>query len=1093
MDPGDGSNPIVERIVSADRPVVVVRGPAACGKTTAAVSLYRHYLDEAGRPTCLLLAPNAPAAQRLRRMILASSPGGVAVAPAVATFATLTSRVLADANDVSSPLSALARRLLLSRIVAELNAAGALPALSAVAETPGLVVALDHAIAEVKRAAVEPDDLAAAIGTARDKRTDLVAVYRRYQQELQARGAHDVEGQAWLARDCLRSAGPGKPLPGADGLDAVVADGFTDFTPTQLEILSVLAERLGRVVVTLAVADDGRGRMWHWTRRTLRAIRRRFGERLAEIELPAGAQRGGLRALAKNVFNRSGRCEAPAGLSVIAAPGLDAEVAAVARRVKARLCAGAGPGTIAVLARGMEAYGEAIRRIFREHDIPVADAPGTLSDQPIVRFVLRVASLGPRFVWRDCLGLIRSRYFRPAALGEYDERTVRAAETIIREGNVLAGRQEYAAAAERIAARARRDQPAEDDATDTGPRPPDAKAIERAGEMLGALFDLAERASEASGLASVIETLRLRDAARAHGEAELIARDLRALATLEAALAALEDPPPPIGHLRDALSAVTCPPARGESLVDVLDVLDARALRHEHVFLLGVSERGFPRRFTESSLIGEADRTRWRDRGVALDGRDDLTAREMLLFYLAVSRADKTLTVSYLESDASGQAQAPSSFLLSLLEPVGGIEASAVETISPGTMVPPPDELASGRDAFNAGISGLFARTDPVDRAALAWAAAQTPGKLRRAAMGLRARRRRWLRGECDEFDGRITDPALRAQLGRRFPGETVFSAGRLEMYGQCPWRYFATYILKLAPLAEPQRQLEPATRGTFCHNVLFRVMRLLGERLGRPVRVAELPADALGAALDEAISAEADDVEARRPPYPVLWGIQLDQMREAVLQYLLDAGRDAILDPEAMHFELAFGSDPGVAGAQDPASCPEPVTVRTSAGPVRLRGRIDRVDRVSFEDVAGLLVVDYKTGRLPTVADMAAGRSLQMPLYAAAAETLLGETCVGGAYHRVATTPGATRRLFAAIDVRRGRARYAIDPNYEDRRQAAMETVGRFVARMADGQFDALPTHTCPSYCPFRQICHYSPARAEVKTPPTGGAEEGS
>ena len=43
-------------------------------------------------------------------------------------------------------------------------------------------------------------------------------------------------------------------------------------------------------------------------------------------------------------------------------------------------------------------------------------------------------------------------------------------------------------------------------------------------------------------------------------------------------------------------------------------------------------------------------------------------------------------------------------------------------------------------------------------------------------------------------------------------------------------------------------------------------------------------------------------------------------------------------------------------------------------------------------------------------------------------------------------------------------------------------------------GRFDLAPTHDCPSYCPFRQICHYSPVRAELKG--TGGEddeEEGS
>ena len=50
--------------------------------------------------------------------------------------------------------------------------------------------------------------------------------------------------------------------------------------------------------------------------------------------------------------------------------------------------------------------------------------------------------------------------------------------------------------------------------------------------------------------------------------------------------------------------------------------------------------------------------------------------------------------------------------------------------------------------------------------------------------------------------------------------------------------------------------------------------------------------------------------------------------------------------------------------------------------------------------------------------------------------------------------------------------------------RREKIETIGRFVASMRSGRFDLLPGDTCPSYCPFRQICQYAPSRAEAKSP---------
>jgi hypothetical protein len=1082
-----------------------------------------------------------------------------------------------------------------------------LAALAAVADTPGLVVALDRAIAEIKRAAIEPDDLARAVGEARDRRGDLVAIYRRYQDELNAQGLYDVEGQAWLAREQLRKATRrgmavsamrprgvppldetdhgqvlGTPngdarvthgrdahatpagLPGLDGIRAIVADGFTDFTPTQLEILAAMAGRIERVVITLPHAQDNRRRMWHWTDRTLNNIRKQFGDRMAEVTvsqgeegpraegaedaekrrnmsktsptqpleviqrrdtvsgLPttairnpqsairnpaAGQARDGLserghcsfvpvfRDLWDAVFDIDASCELPDGLSVIAAAGMDSEVAAVARRIKRLLVGGAPAGRIAVLARGLDAYGPTIRRVFAEHDIPLAPAPVALTEVPVVRFAMDVASLGAELAWHDVLRVIRSSYFRAAALGEFDERTVAAAEMLIRDGNVQAGRKAYADAAERLAARADHDAAAgadadEGDADDPRrPRPaserPTADEFRQAGAMLARLFDLSARGAEPAGLGQVVATLQLAGVACELGQAELIARDLRALATLQDHLARLGEPPPPAVNVRSALAAVACPAARGESLVDVLDVLDARAIRYDHVFVLGVSERMFPRQHSESSLVGEADRAAWRRRGVVLDNRSDLTAREMLLFYLAITRADRTLTLSYLEADAGGAVGSASSFLLALGAAVGGLDKLPTERIAPGPHIPASESIASRRDALCAGMAGLLGSELPPAPLALAWSASAAAPALRRAAMGVWAAHQRWKPGPCNQFDGRITDAALLEDLHGRYTDSPTFSAGRLNAFGQCPWQYFATYILRLAPQVEPERRLEPAARGTFCHDVLFRLMRSLAGEAGRAVRLADVPPDKLDAELDAAIDAEARFIESRRPPYPVLWQIQLGQMRRDLRSYLQAAAAPNALATRAMRFELSFGTEIDPDQPHDEASTPDPVAIITPAGEIRLRGRLDRVDSVAFGEVAGLLIVDYKTGRLPVEKDVIEGRNLQMPLYAAAAEAILGQKCVGGAFHKIGQGAGRFERFFAAVTTARGSEPYKVDEAYQDKLDAAMATVGQFVQRMAQGRFDALPTHDCPAYCPLRQICQYSPVRAERKTPP--------
>jgi ATP-dependent helicase/DNAse subunit B len=165
-----------------------------------------------------------------------------------------------------------------------------------------------------------------------------------------------------------------------------------------------------------------------------------------------------------------------------------------------------------------------------------------------------------------------------------------------------------------------------------------------------------------------------------------------------------------------------------------------------------------------------------------------------------------------------------------------------------------------------------------------------------------------------------------------------------------------------------------------------------------------------------------------------------------------------------------------------DPASRPEPVEVETPAGIIRLCGRIDRVDRVHTPAGEGLFVVDYKTGRLPGPAETLEGRNTQVPLYTAAVESLLDEKALGGAFHGI---KDGKKSFFAAVKVYRGNVKE--DDKYVENRQQAMTTVGLAVEGIAAGRFDLLPSKDACKYCEYRRICHFSPARDELRRATAG------
>ncbi|MCK4275241.1 MAG: DEAD/DEAH box helicase family protein, partial [Phycisphaerae bacterium] len=105
MDRGGFNKKFLAKLMSHQQRVVILRGRARSGKTTAALELYRSYLDEAGSPRCLLIVPNRHTVADLKRRALAESPTGVVLSPQVMTFAALARRILSASGKPGVMLS----------------------------------------------------------------------------------------------------------------------------------------------------------------------------------------------------------------------------------------------------------------------------------------------------------------------------------------------------------------------------------------------------------------------------------------------------------------------------------------------------------------------------------------------------------------------------------------------------------------------------------------------------------------------------------------------------------------------------------------------------------------------------------------------------------------------------------------------------------------------------------------------------------------------------------------------------------------------------------------------------------------------------
>ena len=127
---------------------------------------------------------------------------------------------------------------------------------------------------------------------------------------------------------------------------------------------------------------------------------------------------------------------------------------------------------------------------------------------------------------------------------------------------------------------------------------------------------------------------------------------------------------------------------------------------------------------------------------------------------------------------------------------------------------------------------------------------------------------------------------------------------------------------------------------------------------------------------------------------------------------------------------------------------------IDTPHGPVRIGGRIDRID-LAAEDEPGCQVIDYKTGPRPSKADMAAGTSFQLPIYLWALEALLSQAERGGrarAFFLPIRRPGQSAAI--ASPTAKGKPR----PEFQAALDRAEAYIRQLHRRDAPGLFPVYP-----------------------------------
>jgi ATP-dependent helicase/nuclease subunit B len=500
----------------------------------------------------------------------------------------------------------------------------------------------------------------------------------------------------------------------------------------------------------------------------------------------------------------------------------------------------------------------------------------------------------------------------------------------------------------------------------------------------------------------------------------------------------------------------------------VTAIEETRGLSMEVMFLVGLVDGEFPSVYQPEVFYSLA--------------RQKLRARrhtweQRYLFYQAVTNWTRQLVLTYPEQEREIEL-VRSSFVDALLEVTDVPDRRADELMAPEELL-----SESGLLKYMAGATGVHPGVPEgvTPRTRETIEAVQRAAKVELSRMETHA-----LPGYEGVIGQAVTETGHRTLRALR---EKVFSVSQLESYGACPFQFFGTRVLRLRPLEDFREDLSPMEKGSLIHEILCRFM---SDRKSRG-----LP-DLWRCTVEESGSAEGDLLEIARTlldgvnlPDP-FWEAERDSLlgagdRPGLLQNFLRRERERATPLHARFFEVAFGPRMTAHGMYDPElSSDEPVMV----GPVKLRGRVDRVE--TGEHVFS--IIDYKTGKGRTgLDDIREGTSLQLPLYLRAIQILLearldGKFIPGAGLHYHLTDEVALSPVLAS-EQQRGLAfgdqsrSHQIVPTDEDLRlliDSAVARAGEFVQAMSSGIFPLTTpdriARVC-RICPMKTVCRVQSA----------------
>lgn len=984
----------------------LILGPSGSGKSRTLFETAQKEARKDPRGHYLILVPEQFTMQTQQQLCRLSPEGGILNID-ILSFSRLAVRVFEETGVRKKALLGETGKILLLRLIGSREASG-LSLLKGALDRPGVLSELKSILSELDQYEVSDDELQRMAESCKDRPNlagklrqigELRKKYRDFQTE------HDLQTAETVPEAlCLR-------IPRSAALEGchIYLDGYTGFTPSQLDVLSELMRKADCVTVTLTIDPEegmfgkaGENDLFGLSKKTIESLIRIAKKTQTPVEeplllKPSGVEKQGrfeqgsaIWYLERHLFRKGRKIPMPEGgddgsVRIISCPE-PAQEAKAAVSVIRRLTLKEQRGDdrkaeedgergeklryrdIAVIAGSFAAYSEYLRRAFTEAEIPFfLDQPVPVTLNPAFEFVSDAfAVLDSGYSYESMMALLRTGY-----VFEDRAKTDRLENYLLAAG--IRGKKRWNAEWTRTTRRFPEESLGELEALRQefmekfGPF---AKAAGRGTAKLRdyavALWKLMDDFALQQKLAGVADA---REECGERAEAEIYRQAASVIAeVLDEAVSLMGEEKVKRQQFEQILEAGfseakigIIPPGTDE--VHIGDLTRSRMPNVKALIFLGMNDDFIPARQNFGGILTDMERDylRQQDFHLAPSAKEDARIQKFYL-YMTLTKPSKMLVLTYSRTGADGKAKRPADALRQIRTLLPGlVETEGIPGGKAGQIYLPGETVKT----LSEEIASLRNKSEEEKRAEAPYLQ-----ELFLAARELEPERTK------DLIRSLMPEklPKLSGETARKLYGEVLDgSVSRLEKFALCPFQQFTIYGLGLQ---ERERfEVKAADVGSVMH----RAMELLSGRVkgSREYTWKTLPGETLDAWSEESLKEAAletsqgkfSDSFRSAAQYRRLLGIFRHSAR--VMKIQLAAG-----DFQPSFFEVRFDSKGQVKASP---------LVFEGGGSMQLTGRIDRIDEAVDQDKGKVYikVIDYKTGSTTfDMKDVYMGTELQLVVY---------------------------------------------------------------------------------------------------------------